>query len=105
MACSNHARQQQATGAHCWSAPRSLAPLCTRWAHQLAHNLSTFTDKQLLKMQEAPDAIPEGETPHAALMYAHEHDVDAVRPGDRVVVTGVPPYPAGQLNSASMDSM
>jgi DNA replication licensing factor MCM4 len=54
----------------------------------MVHNRSTFLNKQHVKMQEQPDNIPEGETPHAVLMYAYEQCVDAARPGDRVTITG-----------------
>lgn len=39
--------------------------------------------------QEAPENVPDGETPHTVTMYAHEQLVDSVVPGDRVQVTGI----------------
>ena len=39
--------------------------------------------------QENPNAIPEGETPHALTMVAYDDMVDAAKPGDRVTVTGI----------------
>ena len=65
-------------------------PLCrSPNSLQLLPNDSLFVDKQLVKMQEVPDAVPQGETPQAVTLYAHEELFDAVRPGDRVEVTGV----------------
>jgi DNA replication licensing factor MCM4 len=55
----------------------------------LVHNLCAFANKQQLKMQETPDAIPEGETPHTVSLCAFDELVDAAKPGDRVEVTGV----------------
>lgn len=40
-------------------------------------------------MQENPNAIPEGETPHAVTMLCFDEMVDAAKPGDRVTVTGI----------------
>jgi DNA replication licensing factor MCM4 len=56
---------------------------------RLTHNFCTFADKQLVKIQEAPDTIPEGETPQTAMVYAHDDLFDGVQPGDRVTVTGI----------------
>ena len=56
---------------------------------QLVHNRCQFSDKQLIRLQESVDEIPEGETPQTVTLYAFDDLVDTVRPGDRVVVTGV----------------
>jgi DNA replication licensing factor MCM4 len=56
---------------------------------ELIHNRCTFTDKQLVKLQETPDAIPDGDTPHTVQLVAYDKLVDVARPGDRVEVTGV----------------
>ena len=55
----------------------------------LIHNMCSFANKQQLKMQETPDAIPEGETPHTVNLCAFDDLVDSAKPGDRVEVTGV----------------
>lgn len=36
----------------------------------MVHNRSLFTDKQLVKVQETPESIPEGETPQTVSLYA-----------------------------------
>lgn len=56
---------------------------------ELIHNRCVFTDKQLVKLQETPDAIPDGDTPHTVQLVAYDKLVDVARPGDRVEVTGV----------------
>ena len=43
---------------------------------------------QIVKMQEDPSTVPEGETPRALLLYAFDTNVDAVKPGDKVTITG-----------------
>jgi len=56
---------------------------------QLIHNRSSFSDKQLVKLQETPDSIPEGETPHTVTVYVFDELVDVAKPGDRVEITAV----------------
>lgn len=55
----------------------------------LVHNRCRFADKQIVRLQETPDAIPEGETPHTVSLLMHDKLVDAAKPGDRVEVTGI----------------
>jgi DNA replication licensing factor MCM4 len=56
---------------------------------QIVHNLCQYGDKQIVKLQETPDSIPAGETPHTILVMCYDDLYDSVRPGDRVTVTGV----------------
>ncbi|GAM17420.1 hypothetical protein SAMD00019534_005950 [Acytostelium subglobosum LB1] len=56
---------------------------------KLVHNRCTFGEKQFVKLQETPDAIPEGETPHTVSMFIHSELIDIGKPGDRVEITGV----------------
>ena len=55
---------------------------------KLIHNQSLYSDKQLVKIQESPNLIPEGETPHAVTAFVYDALVDFVRPGDRVTIVG-----------------
>nr|XP_011458268.1 PREDICTED: DNA replication licensing factor MCM4 [Fragaria vesca subsp. vesca] len=55
----------------------------------LVHNRCRFTDKQIVRLQEMPDEIPEGGTPHTVSLLMHDKLVDAGKPGDRVEVTGI----------------
>ncbi|MBA0727249.1 hypothetical protein Golax_000259, partial [Gossypium laxum] len=48
-----------------------------------------FADKQIVRLQETPDEIPEGGTPHTVSLLMHDKLVDAGKPGDRVEVTGI----------------
>lgn len=61
----------------------------SKFTMQLIYNCSAFVDKQLVKLQEAPNDIPEGETPHTVNMFARQDLVDAAKPGDRVTVVGI----------------
>lgn len=47
-----------------------------------------YLDKQLVKIQESPNDIPEGETPLGVSAYTYTELVDVCRPGDRVAITG-----------------
>lgn len=71
----------------------------TRLCMEMIHNRCSFTDKQMVKMQETPDAIPEGETPYTVMLFAFDDLVDDVRPGDKIEVTGI--YRAVPLRASS----
>lgn len=42
-----------------------------------------------LQLQENPNSIPEGETPHSVTLFGHDHLVDMAKPGDRITLTGI----------------
>uniref|UniRef100_A0A146KW35 DNA replication licensing factor MCM4 n=1 Tax=Lygus hesperus TaxID=30085 RepID=A0A146KW35_LYGHE len=67
--------------------------ICThckqKYTMQLIHNRSTFSDKQVVRIQETPDSIPDGETPHTITVYTYDDMVDTIRPGDRLQITGI----------------
>ncbi|XP_073953946.1 disc proliferation abnormal [Choristoneura fumiferana] len=69
--------------------PAHCAHCNTAHAFQLIHNRSHFSDKQLVKLQEAPDDMPAGRTPATVNVMAHGALVEAVGAGERVSVTGV----------------
>lgn len=61
----------------------------SRYTFQMIHNSCYFSDKQHVKMQETPETVPEGETPHTVHLCAYEELVDFVKPGDRVEAVGI----------------
>ena len=61
----------------------------TNHSFTMIHNRCHFKDKQMVKLQESPDDMPPGQTPHTVIIYAHDDLVDAVQPGDRVYVSGI----------------
>ncbi|CAH1778811.1 unnamed protein product [Owenia fusiformis] len=61
----------------------------TNHSFTLIHNRSQFTDKQMIKLQESPEDMPPGQTPHTVVIYAHNDLVDKVMAGDRVTITGI----------------
>jgi len=46
-------------------------------------------DYQLLKLQEAPEAVPNGELPRHVQLYCDRYLCDRVVPGNRVTVVGI----------------
>lgn len=56
---------------------------------QIVHNRSVFSDKQVIKLQETPDSVPDGQTPHSVSLCAYDELVDVCKAGDRVEVTGI----------------
>ena len=69
--------------------PTSCGSCNSKHSMELLHNRSLFTDKQRIRLQESPDSIPEGETPHTVNLFAFDDLVDGARPGDRLEVTGI----------------
>jgi DNA replication licensing factor MCM4 len=56
---------------------------------QLYHNRCTFSSKQVCKLQETPDMIPDGQTPYTVSLSVYDDLVDLAKPGDRIEVTGI----------------
>ena len=46
-------------------------------------------DYQLLKLQEAPEVVPNGELPRHVQLYCDRYLCDRVVPGNRVTVVGI----------------
>ncbi|VDK66895.1 unnamed protein product [Anisakis simplex] len=69
--------------------PTSCAHCHHTYTFQLIHNRSLFMDKQIVKLQESPDDMPAGQTPHTLTLFVHGSLVESVQPGDRVAVTGI----------------
>lgn len=61
----------------------------SKYSFELFHARCTFSNKQLLKIQETPESIPEGETPHTVMAYLFDELVDAAKPGDFIELTGI----------------
>lgn len=65
-------------------------PVCgQRNSMVLIHNRSIFADKQVVRIQETPDIVPDGQTPHSVSLCVYDELVDSTRAGDRVEVTGI----------------
>jgi len=69
--------------------PSTCTTCGSKQSFRLTHNRCSFTDKQVVKMQETPESMPEGETPATMTACAYDDLVDHAKPGDRVTVTGV----------------
>ncbi|KAF6826698.1 minichromosome maintenance protein 4 (cell division control protein 54) [Colletotrichum musicola] len=65
-------------------------PRCaTKNSMQIIHNRCSFEDKQVIKLQETPDAVPAGQTPHSVSICVYNELVDFCKAGDRVQLTGI----------------
>lgn len=65
-------------------------PICeAKNSMQIVHNRCAFEDKQVIKLQETPDAIPAGQTPHSVSVCVYNELVDFCKAGDRVELTGI----------------
>ncbi|KAI0822446.1 MCM-domain-containing protein [Trametes gibbosa] len=51
----------------------------------LVHNRCEFADRQVIRLQETPDAVPDGQTPHTVSLSVYDELVDVSKPGDRLV--------------------
>lgn len=56
---------------------------------QIVHNRCQFEDKQVIKLQETPDAVPAGQTPHSVSVVCYNDLVDFCKAGDRIQITGI----------------
>ncbi|KAL2176019.1 MCM2/3/5 family-domain-containing protein [Thermothelomyces heterothallicus CBS 202.75] len=56
---------------------------------QIIHNRCLFEDKQVIKLQETPDTVPAGQTPHSVSVCVYNELVDFCKAGDRVELTGI----------------
>lgn len=66
----------------------------------IVHNRLSFSDKQVVRLQETPDLVPDGQTPHLVLLCMYDELVDLCRAGDRVEVCGIFRSVPVRLNSA-----
>ncbi|KJK61481.1 minichromosome maintenance protein [Aspergillus parasiticus SU-1] len=65
-------------------------PACKqRNSMEIIHNRCIFADKQVIKLQETPDSVPDGQTPHSVSLCVYDELVDVCKAGDRVEVTGI----------------
>jgi len=67
--------------------PRDVC--ATMGTMSLVHNRCDFADRQVIRLQETPDAVPDGQTPHTVTLSVYDEMVDIAKPGDRIIVTGV----------------
>ncbi|ORY57703.1 MCM2/3/5 family-domain-containing protein [Leucosporidium creatinivorum] len=67
--------------------PREVCGL--QGSMSLIHNRCEFADRQIVRLQETPDAVPDGQTPHTVSLCLYDELVDLVKPGDRINLTGI----------------
>jgi len=52
--------------------PTSCPNCKNKFCMEMVHNRSLFSDKQMVRLQETPDDIPEGETPQAVTLFGFQ---------------------------------
>ncbi|KAI0080001.1 MCM-domain-containing protein [Panus rudis PR-1116 ss-1] len=62
---------------------------CPMDPYLIIHSKSSFTDHQVLKLQEAPDMVPIGDLPRHMPLSADRYLAGQVVPGTRVIATGI----------------
>lgn len=79
---------------------------CPPDPYVVVHDKSTFIDQQVLKLQEAPDAVPVGEMPRHILVQVDRYLTNQVVPGTRVTLVGTYSiYQSKQRSSGSSNTV
>lgn len=79
---------------------------CPPEPYVVIHDKSTFIDQQVLKLQEAPDAVPVGEMPRHILVQVDRYLTNQVVPGTRVTLVGTYLiYQAKQRTTAAVNTV
>ncbi|KAK6089418.1 hypothetical protein P3W45_001555 [Vairimorpha bombi] len=60
-----------------------------RFTYELKHNKGVYDDKQVVKIQELPENIPDGTTPLTLTVITRDELVDSLIPGDKINLVGV----------------
>ena len=56
---------------------------------ELIHNSCQFTNKQYIKFQEMLQNVAQGQAPSSVTLISYDNNVDRIRPGDCVQITGI----------------
>lgn len=60
-----------------------------KYVFELRHNEGEYSDKQIVKIQELPENMPDGTTPATITIISKDDLVDSLIPGDKVKAIGV----------------
>ena len=85
----NHFEQIEMQSSMRFEEPRVCVTCRSQNLFKLIHNMSHFSDRQVIKLQEDPSMIPAGETPQSIIAVVHDDLIDQVQPGDRIDLTGI----------------
>ncbi|WUR05094.1 DNA replication licensing factor MCM4 [Vairimorpha necatrix] len=61
----------------------------SKFTYEIKHNRGIYEDKQIVKIQELPENIPDGTTPLTLTVISRDELVDSLIPGDKIEVVGV----------------
>ena len=78
---------------------------CPMDPYFVSHESSQFIDSQIIKLQEAPDAVPVGELPRHIIVSADRYLTNRVVPGSRCTVMGVFSIYSAQKSGGKKDTV
>ncbi|EPR79848.1 DNA replication licensing factor MCM4 component [Spraguea lophii 42_110] len=61
----------------------------SKFTYELVHSDGEYIDKQIIKIQELSEYIPDGTAPMSLTLIATEDMIDKLIPGDRIKVAGI----------------
>lgn len=73
----------------CFISEQAGRPNCPIDPYFIMPDKCKSVDFQILKLQELPDGIPQGEIPRHMMLYCDRYLCDKVVPGNRVFILGV----------------
>ena len=86
----NHTVQVEIDRGRINEPPRCPRDVCNQLGTlSLIHNRCEFADRQVIRLQETPDVVPDGQTPHSISLCVYDELVDVCKPGDRIEATGI----------------
>ena len=65
------------------------AALEKHWHDDTRSQSLRIRHRQITRLQETPDAVSDGQTPHTVSLCVFDELVDLAKPGDRLTVTGI----------------
>ncbi|ELA41007.1 uncharacterized protein VICG_01966 [Vittaforma corneae ATCC 50505] len=60
-----------------------------KYVFELRHNEGDYIDRQVVKIQELPECIPDGATPSTITVISKDDLVDSLIPGDKITAIGI----------------
>lgn len=86
----NHTVQVEIDRGRINEPPRCPRDVCNQLGTlSLIHNRCEYADRQVVRLQETPDVVPDGQTPHTLSLCVYDELVDVCKPGDRIEATGI----------------
>lgn len=69
--------------------PKECVECRRKQTMEVQHNMCQFENRQIIKFQELPEYVPEGDAPRSMNIIAYGYEVDSMKPGDRLEIVGM----------------